>query len=1689
MEEEKKDIQIIDNNFYLSDEKFQNYWFWHGLWKSKSVFAKNSLLLKNEKRQKAYLIGQIIKHYFKNFFLFPIWLLSLLVPSCLKGKNNLWTNLKTIIVNKEFKPLRVALLSQVVFILILACLGYFVFYKKTNPSFATSYTFIQNDWSSSASSTVIAINPDNNTNWNYYESGDSSLNIGTSVSLLSTTSTLLNTNDTDFVSGTFSNTEVSGVGSSASISLTGGSTSINNWLQPDGVPTTAPVTNRCTFYTSNTDYIYIYDPAYGIYRYSKSAGTWTAMNNSSVAKSTNTGLACTGGYISDDYFYAVYYLSTGRYFYRYTISTNTWTARASLSEVPQLQGTTLFYNTAQNYLYYFPANYNTTFYKYNITANSWTTKTASTTMYYTGMKIIKNDTEDKLYMLSGGSTSGFYSFAPSTETWQQLQNIPSNVYTGSQMIRDGVSDYIYALPGNNSAKIYRYTISTDSWDSSLTDAPGSITQGSWAQIDGVNGKIYVGARQNSTDFYIYDIGTNSWTSSAGPMVGGYINDKTVMDVTNGKIYDIEGTGVAIYDITGGTWNSSIDSVLSDSPISLATYRSIKDGDNIFYFGTADVYRYTISTDTWTQMTSVYPTGGSIRNLPTYDEINNIAYFSVSGSSSSVKSFYSYNLGTDTWTKLADNPYGIYQGWTIYPLPNTIDGAVYVTTETQGRLYKYTIANNTWSTLPAAPSAVGRQIYANGDDTALYMPYYVSYTAYLYKYNLASGTWSTMTPPSGNGQYLLDSLGENFYFLRADSVSGQYYTYLYKYNITTDSWNTNLARLSTAVGSIIYLFLSEESSDILYGLYNGILYTYTISTNTWAQLATPPYVINFYNLMQDPAHHAVLGTGGTKLYKYVSTVYTYNNSGDYTSDVIDNGLHEGFTTLDYTATLNSQTLTVDVRAGDSSTVDGTWTSWITGVVNGGDISGLGSHRYVQYRVNLSTNDTSVTPTLDDVTFNYYKYNAGSLVSSPFNTNIAFASISDLSWNATTSSGNDIQFQLRTSADNLTWSGWMGPDGTSGSYFTDNTGGQAIPAVLSDHSSDQYFQYQVFLITDGVSSPTLTSVTVHFSPPDPPSPPTITDSVITTTSIQIVWNDVTSTDYYTISTNISGQESITTTSLSYTFSNLSPGTSYNFQIQATDIYAQDSGYSDVSVITTALPGTLSAPTITSFDVSSTTIQANWSSVVGANHYTVSSTANISADTTSNTYFQYSDLLPNTSYTWKLNTVDNFSQNGPYSAVTSTYTNPAQPSNITALANGQTAASLSWSNNGNPINTVYKVYEGSNLKGSTTSTSYTIIGLTSGTSYTFTVRAIYNSDNISYVESELSNIITTAVPAVAVVMDLPPGIEAVSFKFNNNVNEHSARIDSISNVLGILKAHLTLHSNTVSVTLGQGESQNVDLSGNGSNDITVTMNSVSSESASFTLTAISQGGGGVFTTIPSIITSSSSTKAVIINNNELTTSKKKVTLNFNIKDAKQMAISNDSDFENISFENYTTKKDWILTSGNGIKIIYVKFRSADGGTIVYSSTIDLTGQSLNDPNSTSILDKNTKICSLTKGKAYKTKNNPTVYYLTEDCTKRAFRNPANYFHYFTSWNQVKVITNVELNNIVNDKTYFMTLDQNQSLKEDSLIKTSNDPKVYIIQNNERHLIPNEIIFEANGFKWNNILDVDYDLLDKYLETEVLE
>lgn len=89
-------------------------------------------------------------------------------------------------------------------------------------------------------------------------------------------------------------------------------------------------------------------------------------------------------------------------------------------------------------------------------------------------------------------------------------------------------------------------------------------------------------------------------------------------------------------------------------------------------------------------------------------------------------------------------------------------------------------------------------------------------------------------------------------------------------------------------------------------------------------------------------------------------------GIYTSKVVDAGTHGGFTTLSYVTVEPAGTsISVDVRASDDAS---TWTIWYTGIASGGDISVLGTHRYVQYRVNLVSTDGNVTPELYSIQAN-------------------------------------------------------------------------------------------------------------------------------------------------------------------------------------------------------------------------------------------------------------------------------------------------------------------------------------------------------------------------------------------------------------------------------------------------------------------------------------------------------------------------------------------------------------------------------------------------------------------------------------------------------------------------------------------------------------------------------------------------
>ncbi len=109
--------------------------------------------------------------------------------------------------------------------------------------------------------------------------------------------------------------------------------------------------------------------------------------------------------------------------------------------------------------------------------------------------------------------------------------------------------------------------------------------------------------------------------------------------------------------------------------------------------------------------------------------------------------------------------------------------------------------------------------------------------------------------------------------------------------------------------------------------------------------------------------------------------------------------------------------------------------------------------------------------------------GYLISSPYNTGSAANILSKITWTGTTPAGTNIQFQVRTAPDSAgspgVWTAWMGPDGTSATYFTDSTGAtQAIPAALKDGVNDQWIQYQATLTSNGTVAPSVSSVTMQY-----------------------------------------------------------------------------------------------------------------------------------------------------------------------------------------------------------------------------------------------------------------------------------------------------------------------------------------------------------------------------------------------------------------------------------------------------------------------------------------------------------------------------------------------------------------------------------------------------------------------------------
>lgn len=110
----------------------------------------------------------------------------------------------------------------------------------------------------------------------------------------------------------------------------------------------------------------------------------------------------------------------------------------------------------------------------------------------------------------------------------------------------------------------------------------------------------------------------------------------------------------------------------------------------------------------------------------------------------------------------------------------------------------------------------------------------------------------------------------------------------------------------------------------------------------------------------------------------------------------------------------------------------------------------------------------------------------------------------------------------------------------------------------------------------------------------------------------------------------------------------------------------------------------------------------------------------------------------------------------------------------------------------------------------------------------------------------------------------------------------------------------------------------------------NTVSNDGCDSSCQLEDSGGAGpaLPTNSPQISSEQELIPSLLINNGDFYTDSLEVKLSFEVEEASQMAISNSEDFSQIGWEPYQSVKNWLLIEGQGLKYVYAKFRSEQGG-----------------------------------------------------------------------------------------------------------------------------------------------------------------
>jgi hypothetical protein len=380
-----------------------------------------------------------------------------------------------------------------------------------------------------------------------------------------------------------------------------------------------------------------------------------------------------------------------------------------------------------------------------------------------------------------------------------------------------------------------------------------------------------------------------------------------------------------------------------------------------------------------------------------------------------------------------------------------------------------------------------------DNIILFGGFNGSYSNDTWVYDHSDELWNQTNisvRPEGRLNHAMAPIDGTDKILMFGGYTGVYEDDTWIYDYSDNSW-TELNPSNKPLGRQEHSLASIWGTDkvLLFGGHNGIIYgdtwLFDLSSNSWIKLTTSGSPEPRYSHATASAWgtDSVVLFGGWNNQKLADTWIFNLGDNSWTENVQES---IPYPRMDHTLVSLHGTDSVVLYSGDATTSDGNpWiydlsaNSWTNKI-----LWPCPTSRYLHAMANVWNTDEIVlfsgdffiqyedTWVLDINPYN----NNGSYISESYDIG-SDAVMQTLSWDGVTSSESELLIQLRSAPTefDLTLAKFLGPDGTTTSFYTNS------PSIIwSGHADHRWIQYKVFMSTDDLyETPRLNEIKIQFN----------------------------------------------------------------------------------------------------------------------------------------------------------------------------------------------------------------------------------------------------------------------------------------------------------------------------------------------------------------------------------------------------------------------------------------------------------------------------------------------------------------------------------------------------------------------------------------------------------------------------------